>query len=356
MRRGLLLLLALALLAAWAGAAPQVVYTGRVSIAGAPFTGTGQFKFALLDRAGRCLWASGVLSDPAGMPAGTVRLPVVDGVYTVTLGDARLGMPPVTPELLARPDPPALRIWFDDGTHGMARLGADQPLALPRAEPDVQAILLELRQIRQLLEKMTPEPRGTPAATVTPSPAADAALGRADAPLTLVEFTDFQCGFCARFAETIFPEIRRRYVETGQLRVVSRNLPLAFHANAPAAARAAIAAGLQGQYWPMHEMLFAHQTALGPDDLLGYARALGLDVERFAADLNSPATQARLEADLAAAAAAGIRATPTFVLGRTADGGVLDGERIDGAQPFAVFDAAIRRRLEQCTQGKSCGG
>ena len=134
--------------------------------------------------------------------------------------------------------------------------------------------------------------------------------GPVDAPLTLVEYGDFECPFCAR-ATGAARELRA--ILGDDLRYVFRHLPLTdVHPLAEQAAVAAEAAGAQGQFWQMHDLLFAHQDELETEDLIGYAADLGLDVEQFVRDLDDDELAARVRADVASAEASGARGTPTF--------------------------------------------
>ena len=144
-------------------------------------------------------------------------------------------------------------------------------------------------------------------------PETDHVLGRPDAPLTLVEYADFECPFCAR-ATGVAAQVRAHFGD--DLRYVLRHLPLPdLHPHAELAAAAAEAAGAQGCFWQMHDELFAHQDALTRDCLAGYAADLGLDVTRFLVDLDDPALVERVRADVASAEASGARGTPTFFVG-----------------------------------------
>ncbi|MCD0452990.1 Na+/H+ antiporter NhaA [Actinocorallia sp. API 0066] len=157
-------------------------------------------------------------------------------------------------------------------------------------------------------------------------PDVDHIRGPVDAPLTLVEYGDFQCPFCAR-ATGAAREMRQRFGD--ELRYVFRHLPLSdVHPQAELAARAAIAAGDQGRFWEMHDTLFAHQDELEFEDIAGYAGELGLDVEQFLRDLESEATAARVRADLASAEASGARGTPTFFVGDRRHIGPFDAQTL----------------------------
>ncbi len=141
-------------------------------------------------------------------------------------------------------------------------------------------------------------------------PGVDHIRGPMDAPLTLVEYGDFECPFCAK-ATGVALELRQRYGD--DIRYVFRHLPLPdVHPYAELAARASVAADAQGRFWDMHDLLFAHQDELELEDLLGYAGDLGLDIEEFIRAMNSPRTAARIRSDVASAEASGARGTPTF--------------------------------------------
>jgi Na+/H+ antiporter NhaA len=144
------------------------------------------------------------------------------------------------------------------------------------------------------------------------SPGRDHVRGSIDAPLTLVEFGDYACGFCARVTG-VGEEVRQRF--GNQVRYVFRHLPLGDDdENAELAAIAAEAAAAQGRFWDMHDMLFDHQNELEVQDLIGYAHEIGLDVERFVRDLDEDAAAARVRADVASAEESGAQATPTFFI------------------------------------------
>ncbi|EFE71127.1 Na+/H+ antiporter NhaA [Streptomyces viridosporus ATCC 14672] len=157
-------------------------------------------------------------------------------------------------------------------------------------------------------------------------PATDHVTGPPDAPLTLVEYGDFECPFCAR-ATGVAQELRQRFGD--RLRYVFRHLPLLdVHPHSELAARAAVAADAQGRFWQMHDLLFAHQDQLEFEDILGYAGQIGLDVERFLEDLDSERTAARVRADVASAEASGARGTPTFFLGSRRHTGPYDAQTL----------------------------
>jgi protein-disulfide isomerase len=157
--------------------------------------------------------------------------------------------------------------------------------------------------------------------------------GAADAPVTIVEFSDFQCGFCFRVNPTLL-QLLDRY--KGRVRVAFKHSPIEGHTAAPLAHRAAFAAQQQGKFWEMHDRIFANQRAMEREALLAHASALGLDLARFTADLDSPKAQAVLDRDQAEAVKVGVDGTPTFF---------INGTPLIGAQPLEAFAAAIDKAL-----------
>jgi protein-disulfide isomerase len=159
--------------------------------------------------------------------------------------------------------------------------------------------------------------------------------GPATAPITIVEFSDFECPYCGRAEETV-SEVMRVYGD--KIRLVYRDLPLPNHAAAPKAAEAAHCAGEQGKYWEMHAKLFANQRALDIPALKGYAKDLKLDQAKFDKCLDSGATAALVEEGRKAGNDAGVNGTPAFF---------VNGILISGAQPFDAFKEVIDAELAQ---------
>jgi Na+/H+ antiporter NhaA len=183
--------------------------------------------------------------------------------------------------------------------------------------------VFRIADLRMRAQGRTP---GPPPLEPAIDPARDHVRGPADARLTLVEFADFECPFCGR-ATGVLAALRARFGD--DLRYVVRHLPLPdVHPRAQLAAEAAEAAAAQGRFWEMHDRLFAHQDALEPDDLLAHAAAIGLDVERFAADLREGVHAARVREDVVSAEASGARGTPTFYVGGRQHRGPYDEETL----------------------------
>jgi protein-disulfide isomerase len=204
-----------------------------------------------------------------------------------------------------------------------------------------------LAALAVLLAGCASTPAGPVADTTAAAPAeAFNVIGRDDAPVTIIEFTDLQCPYCARYASQTFPRLKREYVDTGKLRYTSRDLPLPFHSFALPAAVASRCAGEQGRFWEYREALFASQSLLGTEPYGRIAGQLGLDVERLEACRSDGEQESNVRADLAMAAQQGIRSTPTFVIGRVVDG-EFRGEVVSGAQPYETFKAKLDALLAE---------
>jgi len=210
-------------------------------------------------------------------------------------------------------------------------------------------ILKELKAIHQLLERQQ-----RAAAQPQPAPTSDKvkmsvapgwySLGRDDAPVTVVEFADYQCPFCRKFHSDTFAELKKNYIDTGKVRYVSRDLPLDFHPNAPGAAVAARCAGEQHKFWEMRDMMVVNAADLTTPSLMKYGQQINLDMTAFGVCLNDKKYTAAIQKDVADANTLGISGTPSFVVGKTAKD-EINGVRIVGAVPYSVFDTAIKNQL-----------
>jgi protein-disulfide isomerase len=194
-------------------------------------------------------------------------------------------------------------------------------------------------------------PAGSPGApdAASAQPAMEAPfniLGTEDAPVAIVEFSDLQCPYCARYALQTFPEIKRVYIDTGKVHYAAIDFPLPMHAYALPAAIAARCAGEQGKYWQYREGIFAAQTVLAPDSFDALASKLRLDVGKFDSCRRDVRQDARVREDLAMARQDGIASTPSFMIGRVVDG-EFQGEVISGAKSFEEFAAKIEALLRK---------
>jgi protein-disulfide isomerase len=206
-------------------------------------------------------------------------------------------------------------------------------------------IIKELRQIRQLLEKQqaaptAPQPEQPTRAKITDLSGVSM-LGDKNAPITIVEYTDYQCPFCQRFHLSAYPEIKKNYIDTGKVRFFSKDLPLDFHPNALRAAQSARCAGEQGKFWEIRETMSANPDKLDMGHIMGFATELKLDTQKFQDCVNSDKYKERVQADVAEAMKVGANGTPAFIVGKSTGNGV-DGELVVGAMPFAMFDQKIK--------------
>lgn len=207
---------------------------------------------------------------------------------------------------------------------------------------------------------------GLPSATTTPTAAApaepttakvslddDPVLGDKNAPVTIVEFSDYECPFCKRHYEQTHAQLKTNYIDTGKVKLVFRDLPLSFHD--PMATTEAIAANCAREqggdvaYYKFHDTMFekttSNGTGLTKDQLNQFAVAQGLNEANFKACVDSEKFKDEVAKDLADAGAAGASGTPSFVVGKS-NGQEVEGKLIVGAQPYAVFQAEIDALLQ----------
>ena len=229
-----------------------------------------------------------------------------------------------------------------------------------RLEEEIEALKEGQEKILSMLEAMEEKAGNAPAAAPARKPPiapAEVTLdvsdrpmkGDLDAPVTVIEFSDYQCPFCARHARETLPAIVENYIETGKVRYVFMDLPLqSIHPLAFKAALAGRCAAEQGMFWEMHDRLFANQRSLEP--FSDHAEAIGLNVTRFESCLEDPDQAAALREDLGLASKAGAGSTPYFLLARTDSrhpDEVKTSMRIKGALNAAVFTRELEKLLRQ---------
>ena len=218
---------------------------------------------------------------------------------------------------------------------------------LGRIEKELAEIKKDVAAVREMLSR---------AVQGQPPPPSEREVGIGDGPIrgdakakvTLIEFSDYQCPFCGKFFHETLPLIDKEFIQTGKLRYVMRELPLAqIHPHAQKAAEAAQCAGEQGKYWQMHDKLFQNQKALEVPRLKEYAKGIGLNSRAFDECLDGGKQTERVQRDLQEARSLGVNGTPGFFLGLTTPGKTIKGTNIEGAQPIDVFRQAINRLLSQ---------
>jgi len=233
---------------------------------------------------------------------------------------------------------------------GFSLLAADdQPPAKSEGitKEQADAILSELKAIHELLAKSLPAAPApaptTPAAEVKASMSLDGRemLGSKTAPVTIVEFTDYQCPFCRQFHTTTFEQIRKKYIDSGKVRFVTVDFPLDFHSNAEKAAEAGHCANDQGQFWRMRDVLSQNADKLDSANLIAFSQSLYLDVPAFKSCLEAGKFKQVVSDNHKAGAEVGVTGTPTFLIGKSTPEGV-SGVIFVGAQPFDAFEVKIK--------------
>ena len=207
------------------------------------------------------------------------------------------------------------------------------------------ALHQDVNDVRDLLRRQPAQPGQAAAPREIVLSLADAPVkGKPNAPVTLVEFTDYECGFCSRHVKETFPQIEHDYIETGKVKYVFRNFPLeSIHKQSFKAHEAATCAAEQGKFWEMHGRLFANQTALTPPQLIGYAQALGLNAAQFQACFDADRHAAQIRKDISEGEKAGVTGTPTFFLGTTTPNSptLKATTTLVGAKQYSAFKEAI---------------
>lgn len=162
-------------------------------------------------------------------------------------------------------------------------------------------------------------------------------LGDENAPVTIIEWSDFQCPFCGRHSLQTQPSIVQNYVDAGKVKIVFKHFPLdSIHPQATPAALASECAGEQGKFWEFHDLLFENQGSLSVANYKKWAADLSLDTAKFNSCLDDQKYADKVKADLQEGLSAGIRGTPGFL---------VNGQLVSGAQPYAVFESAIEAAL-----------
>ena len=189
-------------------------------------------------------------------------------------------------------------------------------------------------------------PQNSPPPNVRVANLTGYSLGRPDAPLTMIEFTDLQCPFCRLFHVTAFDQLKINYIDTGKLRFISRDVPVeAAHPLAMRGAVAARCAGYQGKFWEMRDTVLVNNTHLTAGIFATFAEELKLDGAAFASCLANPSRAlSEIQSDVADGKSVGVFATPSFLLGRTLANG-LEGPLMSGAPTYQVLDRKLKQLL-----------
>ena len=173
------------------------------------------------------------------------------------------------------------------------------------------------------------------------SPENNIPIGNKNSPITIIEFSDYQCPFCARFYLNTLPSLKKEYIDTGKVKFVYRDFPLGFHQNAQKAAEATeVARELGGDdaFWKMHDKIFNNQQAISEQDLINYAEEIGLNKAKFKEILASNKYRNEVQKDFKDGEKVGVSGTPAFF---------INGRNLVGAQPFSEFKKIIDEELKK---------
>jgi len=224
----------------------------------------------------------------------------------------------------------------------------DAIVSLKEGQEAIQKDLKEIKKLVQEGARAAPKKKGfrEQEVSIGDSPF----LGEADATVTLIEFSDYQCPYCSRHFRDVMPKIVTDYVDTGKVKYVMFERPIeSLHKNAYNASLAALCAGEQGKYWEMHNIMFANQKKLGADSLKSFAATIGLNSSEFDTCLDTEKYEKQVNSNGATASKLGTSGTPGFVLGLTDQADPSKAKvsvYIKGAQSFNNFKGSIDQLLD----------
>ena len=213
-----------------------------------------------------------------------------------------------------------------------------------QVERQLEGVLGELQKIRILLERsqlsrdIGPPPSSTVALDLKGVPH----LGATDAPLTIVEFTDFECPYCRQFFNRTFTDVKRNLIDSHKVRYYSMDMPSPNHRNALLAAQAGRCAGEQGKYWTMHDLLQSSTVELSKEGIMSFARESNVDSDLLRQCIEAGRHKDAILNDMKSARAKGIQGTPSFVIGKSTIAGV-EGEVVVGAVPYGIIEKKLKQ-------------
>ncbi len=242
----------------------------------------------------------------------------------------------------------ALLLWPSS-----SRAGVEEEIAKLRRElAEIKKDIAEIKSI--LILQGRSRARRPSKVTAEVSVSGKPSLGRDDASVTMVEFSDYQCPFCKRHFLTVLPIIKKEYIDTGKVRYVFRDFPIAsLHPQAKKGHEAAYCAGEQNKYWEMHDTLFKNSKDFSVPALNRYAQKIGLDGDKFNNCLQSGKYASRVEKEIAEGVKAGVRGTPSFFIGPSGSGERITGTMVRGAQPLNRFRQVIENVLKAASKAQT---
>lgn len=233
----------------------------------------------------------------------------------------------------------------------------EEVAALQQGQEQMQKELADIKKLVQQLDRPAPSAAAKSAFKPTDIQLGDVAYrGSVNAPVTLVEFSDYHCPYCKRHATSVMPALYDKYISTGKVRFVMREYPIdRLHPRATAASEAVLCAGDQDKYWEMHDSLFRDQKATSDEAMRQQAASIGLDMTAYEACMSSDKFMAQIKADIAEGQKLGVSGTPSFVLGLTdpQDSSKVHLTKfIRGAQSQQAFSTAIEELLKTAASKK----
>ena len=250
-----------------------------------------------------------------------------------------------------------------EGTGANSTASSPAAVEVERLRADIESLKTGQEAIQKDLAEIKAMLRDAPAARQPERPPAVPAnatidlgsrptKGSSSAKLAVIEFSDYQCPYCARFVRDTYPRLEQEFIAKGKIRYAMLDFPLRNHPFAFKAAEAVTCAAADGKFWEMHHLLFEQQHALQPDALPAYAEQIGLDRAAFETCLQE-GRQEDVNADMTLARQAGVSATPSFLVGWIEDDGkVTVKQMIRGAQPYENFERVLTQMLDE---GPSAG-
>lgn len=222
-------------------------------------------------------------------------------------------------------------------THAEEKWVADEIfLQMSEMRKEIQQLQQKVAGLEQKLADQQPK-----LAPIALKGSENMTLGKQNAAIAILEFSDYECPYCAKHYKNVLPKLRERYIDKGIVKYVMKDFPLEFHAHAKKASLSTRCAGKQGQYWAMHNAIFdAHGQATEQlvDDTV---RQLKLDDKAFKLCLDNPAQLADVEKDIALGARLGVNGTPAFLVGTVKDNQLVNFKRFDGIQSIETFVGII---------------
>lgn len=232
----------------------------------------------------------------------------------------------------------------------------EEVAAMREGQDKMQKDLDEIKKLLQQGSRPAPSRAGSTFTPKTIELGSVSSRGDADAPVTLIEYSDYDCPFCKRHAETVMPALIEDYVNTGKLRFIMREYPIdRLHPRATAASEAVLCAGDQGDYWGMHDAMFANQKANTDEDFQKMVADLGLDVDAFNACMEGDKFAKQIRSDITEGQGLGVSGTPSFVVGLTdpEDSNKVNLTKfIRGAQALPAFKSAIDELIKTAELAK----